>query len=279
MAQNIDYLSPTNLTPCAGNARRHSKAQIRQIAESITTFGFTAPVLIDEADMILAGHGRVLAALSLEMTQVPCVRLAHLSPVQKRAYVLADNKLALNASWDEDLLASELAELLADPSLDFDLGVIGFSIPEVDMMIEGLAPEEPGDPADDALPETAPPRCAPGDIWQLGGEHRLICGDALDPAVVAQLMAGQQARMVFTDPPYNVPIEGHVGNSGKTRHREFAMAAGEMSRGEFEQFLTRALRNHHDHASMAQYIISAWTGGTWARCWRLAMPFTVRSRT
>jgi DNA modification methylase len=127
--------------------------------------------------------------------------------------------------------------------------VTGFSIPEIDALVEGLAPEEPGDPADDLLPDPAevPRRCQPGDLWQLG-THRLICGDALDPQIVAQLMDGQQARMVFSDPPYNVPIDGHVGGLGKTRHREFAMAAGEMSSEAFTGFLQQAFRNMAVHS-------------------------------
>src|ERR1700730_4883984 len=154
----------------------------------------------------------------------------HMSAAEKRAYVLADNKLAQNAGWDEELLALELNELMA-ADLDFDVGITGFSIAEVDQLIEGLGPSEPGDPADDLLPEpdAVPPRCQAGDIWRLG-PHRLICGDALDPAVIADLMEGEKAEMVFTDPPYNVAIDGHVSGMGKVRHREFAMASGEMTR-------------------------------------------------
>ncbi len=232
-----------SLKPRNRNARTHSKKQLRQIAESIRTFGFTNPVLIDEESSILAGHGRVAAARLAGMTDVPCVRLEYLTPEQKLAYVLADNKLALNAGWDEDLLAEELGDLLAlDP--DFDIGVTGFSIPEIDLLIEGLAPEEPGDPAEDVLPraEDVPDRCHPGDLWQLGA-HRLICGDALDTETVALLMDGENARMVFTDPPYNVPVNGHVSGSGKIRHREFAMACGEMSSEAFTAFLSQAFRN------------------------------------
>ena len=247
MTKKLEYLPPESLVPFPRNARTHSRKQIQQIAQSITTFGFTVPVLIDGAGMILAGHARIEAARSLGMAEVPCVRVEHLTAAQKRAYILADNKLASNAGWDEDLLASELLELTADPDLDFDLGVTGFSIHEVDMYVDGLAPEEPGDPADDILPADLPRRCAPGDVWQLG-RHRLICGDALDSAVIDQLMDGEQARMVFTDPPYNVPIDGHVGNLGKIRHREFAMAAGEMSGEEFTGFLTEAMRQLHEHA-------------------------------
>lgn len=239
----IEHLPIDGLRPWKRNARTHSRKQIRQIADSIETFGFTNPVLIDDCHTILAGHGRVAAARSLGMDRIPCVRLENMTEAQKRAYVLADNKLALNAGWDEELLALELGELL-DMDLDFDVDVTGFSIPEIDGLLEGVAPEDPGDPRDDALPDTSkcPARCRRGDVWQLG-PHRLICGDALDTGVVDVLMDGAKARMVFADPPYNVPIDGHVGGKGKVKHREFAMASGEMSEGEFTTFLSSAFRN------------------------------------
>jgi DNA modification methylase len=214
------------------NARTHSRKQIRQIIESIRRFGFTNPVLIDSDNRILAGHGRVEAARELGMATLPCLRVDHLSAAEKRAYVLADNKIALNAGWDEELM---------DADVKFDVGVTGFSIAEVDQLIEGLAPEEPGDPADDRLadPNDVPSRCRLGDIWQLGA-HRLVCGDALDPIVVAALMDGEKAEMVFTDPPYKVAIEGNVSGLGKIRHREFAMASGEMTPDQFTAFLSAA---------------------------------------
>jgi len=229
----IEYIPIAELHPSVRNARTHSKKQIRQIADSIEVFGFTNPVLIDGDQTILAGHGRVEAARLLGMDDIPCIRLEHMTPEQKRAYALADNKLALNAGWDEDLLAEELGELHA-LDLDFDVGVIGFSIAETDNLLEGRAPEEPGDPRDDLLPSAGdvPTRCKPGDIWQLG-RHRLICDDALDPNVVDQLMDGAVAQMIFTDPPFNLKIDGHVGGSGKIKHREFPMASGEMSAPEF----------------------------------------------
>ncbi len=245
MAQMVEMIPTGALRPWAKNARTHSKKQLRQIAESIRTFGFTNPVLIDQTGTILAGHGRVEAAKLLEMAQVPCLRIEHMTAAEKRAYVIADNKLALNAGWDEDLLAAELQGLLEIGDLGFDIGVVGFEIGEIDGLIEGLAPEEPGDPEDDLVPEIAPPRVSRGDVWQLGG-HRLVCGDALDPASLALLMDGEVARMVFSDPPYNVKIDGHVGGSGKVKHREFAMASGEMSQEAFTAFLTRALRNMAD---------------------------------
>lgn len=243
---HIEQNAPAALTPWARNARNHSKKQLRQIADSIRSFGFTNPVLIDRQNTILAGHGRVEAARMIGMVTVPCVRLEHMTEEQKRAYVIADNKIALNAGWDDTILAEEL-QALSQADLDFDLGVIGFEVAEIDRLVEGLAPEEPDDPADDALPAAPPPRCRLGDVWALG-PHRLVIGDSLDPDVVAGLMNGAEARMAFTDPPYNVPIDGHVGGAGKVKHREFAMAAGEMTRGEFTAFLLRALQNHADHS-------------------------------
>lgn len=227
------------LKPWKQNARQHPKKQINQIAESIREFGFTNPVLIDEDDQILAGHGRVAAAKALGLTEVPCARIDHMTPSQKRAYVLADNQIALNASWDEDLLADELGAL-AEIDLDFDIQLTGFSLAEIDTFVELGAPEQSRNPEADQLPESCLERVAPGDIWALG-PHRLVCGDSLDPNVVAELMMDDQATMIFTDPPYNVPIEGHV--SGSKTHREFAMASGEMTKEEFVRFLRLSFEN------------------------------------
>lgn len=236
----LEYLPIAGLRPSPKNARTHSKKQVRQIAASIRRFGFTNPVLIDQENVILAGHGRVDAAKEIGMAEVPCIRIETMTSEERRAYLIADNKLALNAGWDEEILAEELKVLL---DLNFDIDVTGFSIAEVDTLIEGLEPAEPGDPEEDRLPlDDGPPRCRPGDIWQLG-PHRLICGNALDPETVSRLMEGQQARMVFTDPPYNVPIHGHVGGSGQIRHREFAMASGEMSEAQFSAFLRGSFQN------------------------------------
>ena len=244
----IEYLPTSALSPYPSNARTHSKKQIKQIADSIRRFGFTNPLLIDKDNMILAGHGRLAAAELLGMETVACVRLEHMTTAQKKAYVLADNKLALNAGWDEEILAIELQGLL---SVDdgFDISLTGFSIAEVDGLIEGLAVEEPGSPADEMLPPLASGSSITklGDIWQLG-HHRLICGSALDASVVQQLMTGELAQMVFTDPPYNVPIEGHVSGLGDVKHREFAMASGEMDQAQFTAFLTSAFQNLADHS-------------------------------
>jgi DNA modification methylase len=225
------------------NARTHSKRQIRQIANSVSEFGFTNPILIDGENFVLAGHGRLAAAKLLGMERVPCLRFTSMTDRQKRAYALADNKLALNAGWDEQLLAAELSALLQlDPA--FDIAVTGFSISEVDSLIEGDHLEEAGDPADDFIPTSTTNEfgCQLGDVWELG-HNRLICGDATNPTTIGLLMNGEKAQMVFTDPPYNVPIDGHVGGLGATKHREFAMGVGEMTKAEFTEFLRRTFVN------------------------------------
>ena len=247
MAQQIDMIAPQELRPWIRNARTHSKKQIRQIAASIRTFGFTNPVLIDQTNTILAGHGRVQAAMEIGMGEVPCIRIEHMTAAEKRAYVIADNKLVLNAGWDEDVLAEELKGLLDTETLGFDIGVIGFEVAEMDALVESLVPEDPCNPEDDIVPNAAPQRVAPGDVWQLG-LYRLVCGDALDGTVVALLMDGELARLAFTDPLYNVKTDGHVGGSGKIKHREFAMASGEMTVAEFTAFLTDALRHLARHS-------------------------------
>ena len=241
--RQIETFPISALTPSARNARTHSRKQVKQIAASIEEFGFTNPVLIDDENTILAGHGRIEAAKMLKMADVPCVRLSNLSTTQKRAYLLADNKLALNAGWDEEILADEL-QALAEIDPGFDLGITGFSIPEIDTLMEGRVPEEDGDPRDDDLTDAVRGEslCREGDIWQLG-RNRLICGNALDPMVVDDLMDGELARMVFADPPYNVQIDGHVCGSGAIKHREFAMASGEMSPEAFTAFLKTSFEN------------------------------------
>lgn len=239
---HIERLAPETLTPYAGNARTHSKKQIQQIARSIERFGFTNPVLIDDANGIIAGHGRVLAAKLIGLDQVPCLRLAHLTETEKRAYVLADNKLALNAGWDKELLAIELQGLI---EADYQVEVTGFSIGEVDAVLQEAREASPtgSDPRDDACPErSAVAVTQPGDIWQLG-RHRLICGDAQDTNAYARLLDGDRVDAVFTDPPYNVKIDGHVSGLGATKHREFAFASGEMSKEAFTTFLTTTLGN------------------------------------
>lgn len=202
------------LVPYERNARTHSPEQVAQIAASIQEFGFTNPILVDGQDGILAGHGRLMAAKELGLAEVPVVVLDHLTAAQRRAYVLADNKLALNAGWDEELLRLELTDL---GELDFNLSLIGFSDDELaDLLpeVEELAPE---DADEESVPEApAEPVTKPGDVWLLA-KHRLMCGDSTDVLAVEQLMAGAKADMVFTDPPYGVAYEG--GHNDKKRQQ------------------------------------------------------------
>ncbi len=233
----LRYRRIADLHPRAGNPRTHSKKQVDQIAASITRFGFTNPVLIDDSDGIVAGHGRVEAAKRLGMTEVPTLRLGDMSEADVRAYVIADNRLAENAGWDRQLLGIEF-KYLAELDFDFDLTITGFELPEIDALIDTASPDAAApDPADDlAGIASGPAVTRPGDLWQID-RHRLICGDALEGATYTALMGEEKAGMVFTDPPYNVPIDGHVSGLGRVRHREFAMASGEMSSEAFTKFL------------------------------------------
>ncbi len=240
----IEHRSIASLALRRNNPRTHSEKQIRQIAASIKTFGFTNPILIDASATVIAGHGRVRAAKQLGMETVPTLRLEHLSEEQVRAYVIADNRLAECAGWDHDLLAIEL-QWLSEIELEFDLEVIGFDAPEIDLLIGGKSDETESDPADE-LPESSiehPAVTRPGDLWQIG-PHRLLCGDALNKRTYEELFGRKEAHVVFVDPPYNVPIDGHVSGLGRARHDEFAMASGEMSEAEFIAFLERALAHH-----------------------------------
>ncbi|HYM99168.1 MAG TPA: ParB N-terminal domain-containing protein, partial [Aestuariivirgaceae bacterium] len=226
------------LRPYAKNARTHSKKQIRQIADSIQKFGFTNPVLISDHEEIIAGHGRVEAAKLLGLQSVPTLRLSHLTAAQRRAYVIADNKLALNAGWDREVLALELQGLI---DIDFDVEITGFSIAEIDILLDeerDSSVTSSSDAENDIAPLADPASVVtrPGDLWVLG-RHRLLCGDAREVTSFQHLLEGEQADLVFTDPPYNVPIDGHVCGLGRVRHREFAMGAGEMSKQAFTAFL------------------------------------------
>ncbi len=237
----VEQLAVGSLHPNPRNARTHSTVQVRQIAASIERFGFTNPILIDDEAMILAGHGRLAAAKLLGMDQVPVLKLSHLSQAERRAYILADNKLALNAGWDREVLAIELQGLI---DLDFEVELTGFSAAEIDFALDAAADAKPnGDDGLDDVPALAGPAVTrPGDLWQLG-RHRLLCGNARSGADLTRLMDGELARMVFTDPPYNVPIDGHVSGLGHVQHRDFAEASGEMDREAFTQFLAVTLGN------------------------------------
>ena len=234
----VAYEAISGLIPYKGNPRTHSKQQLRQIARSIQELGFCNPVLIDKNNTIIAGHGRVDAAKLLGMERVPTIRLENLSPDQVRLLVLADNKLALNAGWDANLLAIELQHLLTLEN-DFDITLTGFEIPEIDLILEEAA--NPSDEDDVLDPERAGPSITQsGDLWLLG-KHCVLCGNALNEKPFESLMGTRKADIVFVDPPYNLVIDGNVSGKGMVRHGDFAMASGEMSDAEFVSFLTTSL--------------------------------------
>lgn len=236
----IEQIHISALKPYARNARTHSKKQVRQIADSIEAFGFNNAVLISNDNEIIAGHGRYEAAKLLKLPTIPCVRLGHLTPEQRRAYILADNKVALNAGWDAELLAIELQELSA---LEFDIELTGFTLPEIDIIFDAAKtadPEQDQDQGDDIPPVPKAPITRPGDVWQLG-RHRLMCGDARDASAYDALLGDEEVGLIFTDPPYNVPIKRNVSGKGKVRHDNFALATGELSEAEFTLFLETSL--------------------------------------
>lgn len=241
-ALELTYRDPDTLAPHPRNARRHSKKQIDQIAASIDSFGFNTPILIDATNRILAGHGRVEAARKLGLRRVPTVAIEHLSEGERRAFMLADNRLGELSSWDDDMLAIELEELsvLDEP---FEITATGFELPRIDVLIEERHKlEAEADIADAPIDLKAVEQVArPGDLWLLG-RHRLFVGNALERASYQALLDGERAQMVFVDPPFNVPVQGHVSGLGKARHREFVMASGEMSAHEFENFLRTAFK-------------------------------------
>lgn len=232
MPPGIPLWDIRKLKPYEKNARTHSQEQVEQIAASIVEFGFTNPILIDEKAGIMAGHGRLAAANFLGIPQVPVVQLKHLSPAQKRAYVIADNQLALNAGWDESLLRKELEALEKE---GFDVSLMGFSDEELErLMPEAEKEEEKGD--EEAVPAVqANPVSRAGDLWILG-KHRLLVGDSLDIHAVERLMAGGLADLIFTDPPYNVNYTGKTKNALKIQNDQ-------MGPEEFYQFLLNAFTN------------------------------------
>jgi DNA modification methylase len=211
--------------------RRHSSEQIDQIATSIRRFGFYNPIIIDENDYAVIGVARLAAAQKLGLLKVPTVKLSELSEADKRALIIADNRIAEASCWDRELLAIELQELT---EIGFDIELTGFSVPEVDLIIKEFS--ENSDSSDEPVPspEPGPPISRIGDIWQLG-RHRLVCADARDAKAYAAALDGRRVDCVFTDPPYNVPIGGHASVS--SHQKEFVMASGEMSDADFTEFL------------------------------------------
>lgn len=245
MAERIELWPAERLQPYAKNARTHSDEQVDQIAASMREFGFTNPILVDSADGIIAGHGRLMAAKRLGLATVPVIVLDHLTDQQRRAYILADNKLALNAGWDEGLLAEEMSNLKAE---GFDMDLTGFNEDEINDLLEGFDNdnEEPGGTQDDdAVPEVEKQHVSQaGDVWKLG-PHRLMCGDSTSKADVAKLMNGHQAECLWTDPPYNVDMTAKnemLQKAGKARKdtASFGIKNDAMDDSSFHQFLLDA---------------------------------------
>jgi DNA modification methylase len=235
------------LKPDPSNPRKHGREQVRAIARSIEAFGFNAPILIDRNKQIVAGHGRFEAAKLNGCLQVPVICLEHLTEDQARAYMLADNKLTDRSSWDDGVLALHLKEL-SERALDFDIEAIGFELPEIDFRIQSLDITEDADRADEFNAAVGPAVSRIGDLWLLD-DHRLYCGSALEAMAYDTLLGTAKAAAVFTDPPYNVKVDGHVCGSGAIKHREFAMASGEMSEDEFTRFLNKTLELAVSHAA------------------------------
>jgi DNA modification methylase len=237
----FEWVTIATPRPNPRNARTHSKKQIGQIAASIRQFGFTSPLIVDHENMVLAGHGRLEAARQEGLTHIPIVRLAHLTEAQKRAYVIADNRIAQQAGWDRETLAIELGELVdLLPAAGMEISVTGFENAEIDLLLDDMdgARPEPEDVIPTLLPNAA---SHPGDLWALG-KHRLLCGDARKPTDFARLMGTTSANAVFCDPPYNRRIKD-IGGRGRVRHSEFAFASGEMRPEQFREFLSTTLGN------------------------------------
>ena len=230
----VVYRPTGSLVPDPRNARTHPKRQIAQLVASIKEFGFTNPILADPEGKVIAGHGRLLAAKQMGLAEVPVIELAGLTDLQVRALRIADNKISLNAGWDIEILKLELADLSL-PEFDIDLGLTGFSSGEIDVILNTRV-----DPDDELIPAVpVEPRAKLGDIWQLG-EHRIGCGDGRNVAFLQAIIGeGASIDAAFLDPPYNVKINGHANAKG--RHREFAMASGEMTTSAFRNFLFETL--------------------------------------
>jgi len=243
----IQQIPLEQLIPYVNNSRTHSDEQVSQIAASIKEFGFNNPVLVDKDNGIIAGHGRVQAARRLGLTEVPCVRLEHLTETQRKAYIIADNRLALNAGWDNELLTIELNDLLAD---NFALELLGFDPAELKDLLDPVEPTE-GLTDEDAVPEAPEePKTKPGDIYQLG-RHRLMCGDSTSIDAVEKLMDGASVDLVFTDPPYNVAFNGRSGKHDVIKNDN-------LSEQDFETFIAEVCNTIKAVDPKAYYIWCNW---------------------
>ncbi len=248
----IELIDIGKIRPYEKNPRTHSKSQLRLIESSIKRFGVINPIVIDGSGCVICGHGRLEALTRLGLRTIPIIRVDHLTEAEVRAYRLADNRIAESAGWDRELLGFEIRNLV---EVDFDLEVTGFSTPEVDFAL-GSTPAT--DPADE-IPERESPVSRRRDLWLLGG-HRLLCADCLKVDSFRRLLRRIKVQMVFTDPPWNVEIDGHVCGLGSIKHREFMMASGEMPEAEFLAFLRTVLRHIVDFSidGSIHYICIDW---------------------
>jgi hypothetical protein len=243
------------LNPNPRNARKHPDVQLQRLRRCIANFGFLVPILVDEASNVVLGHGRLMAAKQLGMTEVPTLTVTGLTAEQVRAFAIAENRLSDLADWDFDTLRMEFAELI---DLQVDVEDTAFSTGEIDIMLDGAGGEKSSE--DDILPKMpSDVGSRSGDIWHLG-QHTLLCGDATDESAYRNLLAGRTADVVFTDPPYNVPIDGHVSGLGRVKHREFGMASGEMSPVQFTRFLASVFTclARHSRTASIHYICMDW---------------------
>lgn len=236
LAGSVEWLPIGAFRPYPNNPRHHPPDQIEVLANSISKNGWFRPIGIDETETILFGHGCYQAAKHLRLEKAPALRLSGLSDAKKRAIVIADNQLATKSSWNDLTLKLNLQEL---SNLNFDMDLTGFSATEIDLRLS-IEPDPEREEEQDEVDLTAPPVSKPGDLWLLG-KHRLICANALEAKTFETLLGTEKAQMVVTDPPYNVKIQGHARGRSKKKHREFAMASGEMSSAEFVGFLERAM--------------------------------------
>lgn len=259
--KTVEMLAIGMIKPYSKNPRVHNAKQIEKIKNSIMQFGFTAPILVDEEKNIVAGHARYEAMKKLNAVQIPTIQLENLTPEQIKAYRIADNRLAEDAQWDSDILKIEFKELL---ELDFDITDTGFEIPEIDSLtIELIGDENKQDEDKEvySLLDSIPQKVKKNDLWILG-EHKIFCGDTLDPDSFKCLLMTEKAEIIVTDPPYNVKIKGHVCGNGKIQHTDFKMASGEMTESEFMDFTQKFMENLRESSTdgSLHYIFIDWRG-------------------
>lgn len=253
----IIYRLTSELRTYENNARQHSKAQLKKLKQSLKAFGWTNPIIIDEKGMVLCGHGRLAAAVEASYDMVPTIQLSHMTDAQKRAYIIADNRIAEQANWSKAMLRSELKGLV---EIGYEVELTGFDTIEIDTILSFDDPEPPVD--DDVhLPDDIyQPVTRLGDIWQIG-KHRLAVGDARLAEVLEDLMAGERAQLILTDPPFGCAVSGNVSGLGKVKHQDFVMGAGETSLPEFAATILRPafkLMARHAQAGAIAFVFTDW---------------------